>query len=286
MERPCRLLKALPLLALLILTGCPAAGVYRSARTLEPGETDLGANLSASRVYRGEVHYGDGTEEGKTKDASVHGIVSAFPEIHVHRGVIPNLEAGARLAPAAGYLELEGKYRFFQQDGWHVAVAPVAGMAPWGKLSQVRLLLPFLGTYDLNDHWGITAGLHAGYRWVHLDAVSEFLQPQEIDELRWSMGEDSPVWGGGIGFDWRTTDFYLRPMLTVEGTGGEIGPVGQKEGYGITTVQLTFSGGWTFGKEIRRFKDAGEQLDTLIQGRTTPTEMTPNPPTEPEVPVQ
>jgi hypothetical protein len=150
----------------------------------------------------------------------------------------------------------------------------------------VRLLLPFLGTYDFNDHWGITAGLHAGYRWVHLDAVDELKQPLEVDGLRWSMGDNSPVWGGGIGFDWRTTDFYVRPMLTVERTGGEVGPVGQKEAYGITAIQLTFSGGWTFGKEIRRFKVAGEQLDTLIQGRTTPTEMTPNPPTEPEVPVQ
>jgi hypothetical protein len=285
MERPHRLLKALPLLALLALTGCPAAGVYRSARTLEPGETDLGANISASRYWLGKVRYGDGTGD-KTKEASVYGIASAMPEVHVHRGVIPNLEAGARLAPAAGYLELEGKYRFFQQDGWHVAVAPVAGMAPWGNLSQVRLLLPFLGTYDFNDHWGITAGLHAGYRWVHLDAVDELKQPLEVDGLRWSMGDNSPVWGGGIGFDWRTTDFYVRPMLTVERTGGEVGPVGQKEAYGITAIQLTFSGGWTFGKEIRRFKVAGEQLDTLIQGRTTPTEMTPNPPTEPEVPVQ
>ena len=247
-----------------LLGGCIGAGQYRSARTLEAGEMDLGVNLAAAQVFRAGVKWDDGTPDGKERGASQQTVVSGM-ELHAHRGLHEGVEAGLRLVPGALGAEIDAKWRFYKTERLHVAAVAAVGRSWADEVAGWRALAQALVTWDLTETtpgeatWAVTGGLTAGRRGVAVPLLKENQDPTKHDDLRLTVGGDGGVLGAGLGIERRTDDWYLQPTIEVTRFGGDIGNVH----YGITTVQLTVSGGWTFGKELAAFKKTQERLDRI-----------------------
>jgi len=243
------------------LCGCPSAGLYRSARTLEPRETDLGINLSAARAAWAASSWSDGT--GSKPKSAGSAVFLGGPEVHAHRGLLPDLEAGGRIALGGPYVEIDGKYRFLHQDQLHLAVAPLAGWTPGYALRGGRIALPLLASWDFTENWGVSAGIQGGYRWANPDPLSVHVQSATIDDLRWASGTGGWNFGGGLSVDWRGDNAYVRPAIEVVRSTSETPGVGAD--YGIATWNVTLSAGWTFGRNLAALDNTAKELDKLLQ---------------------
>ena len=247
-------------LCALVLAGCPSAGLYRSARTLEPHETDLGLNIDASRAAWAATSWYDGT--GSKPKAAGNAMFLGGPEVHAHRGIVADVEAGGRISFGGPYFEIDGKYRFLHRDQLHLAVAPLAGWTPGYALRGGRIALPVLASWDFTENWGISAGVQGGYRWANPNPVSIHAQPGDIDNLRWASGTGGWNYGGGLSVDWRGERFYVRP--TVELVHSTSQPPGIGSDYGVNTWTVTLSAGWTFGRELAALDKDAKDLDKLL----------------------
>ena len=245
----------------LVLCGCPSAGLYRSARTLEPSETDLGLNLDMTRAAWAASSWYNGADN--TKKAGGNATFWGAPEVHAHHGIVPDLEAGGRIAFGGPYAELDAKYRFLHSGSLHLAVAPLGGWTPGGALRGGRIALPLLATWDFDEHWGVSAGLHGGYRWARPNPVSVHVQPGDIGDLRWAAGSGGWNYGAGLSADWRGDHLYVRPA--VELTRSSAHTPGSGADYGIDTWTVTLSAGWTFGRDTAAMDKTRQQLDALLR---------------------
>ena len=107
--------------------GCLMAGNYHSAKTLEEGESRVGMTFSQTQYRPPE----DPGVSARTVESA-----NPFPEVAYHIGLADNLEVGGR----AGLLLVEGdvKYRFYQSDKLHLAIAPAISYQSLGSIRRMK----------------------------------------------------------------------------------------------------------------------------------------------------
>lgn len=263
--------------------GCQSAAMYRSARTLEPGENEVGAQINWTHYATDDVKWETGTAKPTSKSATSQVIYAPVPEFSYHRGLIPNLEVGARVAPAAGYAELDGKYRFYHVKALHLAGGLAAGAAPRGDFASKRLALLGHATWDFDAAWSANFAFHVGYRSVDLPLIDPYKLPDSIDQTRLSLGNTGAEFGVGLSAEYRSDIGYVRPGVSFSHGSGQIGLAGAETPYGVNVMQITLSGGVYFGKENRRANDTQDKLDQMMKDPAAPPVAPPTPPGEPKV---
>jgi hypothetical protein len=156
MNRPIRR-RVLPLLAAtsvcaaaLLGSGCITASMLQTARTLEPGKSQISVSAwttSDLRFLPGVTSYG--------ASLSPPGLEVSFRE-----GVAPHAEVGGRMSPFGTYA-IDGKYQFVDHDGVAMSVGVIASYhTPWtegGSLGIATASIPVIASYDLAPHFAVYA---------------------------------------------------------------------------------------------------------------------------------
>lgn len=262
-------LLALGLAQLLALPGCVAPIHTRSARVLATGENEVGAGLSGAQVMAEATQWFDGTSQPAKKEATSQSLANLAPELSYHRGLLPNLEVGARLGGAGLLAEVEGQYRFLNHAHGlgvvHMAVGVQAGRQFSAAVAGSRVVIPLRATLQLAGAIGITLGLHAGMRWVELPAVDPQLLADKIDALRWVQGNDGLELGAALLADYHTDDWVGRFGVEFSRWTGQVGAQSKLTDYGITAVQAVLSVGRTWGKDAAEGRKTADDLDSLTK---------------------
>ena len=258
-------------------SACFSPAQVRSARTLEPGEHEVGVTLSGAYGHATGVTWYNGTSTDSTKPASTLSKINGAPELAYHYGIIDNLEAGVRLGGGAALLEADAGYRFarigFGGGVLHATTGAIVGVSQAKAIAGGRALLPVRATWDITPSWGLTLGGHVGYRWVNLDAVNPHSVPENIDELgdgmRWMMGNSGLSWGGGLSGDWHDDEWVCRFFAEFDTWSGQIGE-GKLSDYAVHVVQAGFAVGYKFGKDAAALRKAHDDLDALTKPKVEP----------------
>ena len=135
---------------LLLLAGCPATSVYRSADPVAPGRWRVGGAITGG-VYR------DSEQRSRVPVAAL--------ELDARRGVRPDLDLGARLSTAG--LDLDATWRF-AHGRWSWALAPDLGGLRTGDtaLSPPAIDLfaqtALIGSRALSRRWTLSVGPSIG----------------------------------------------------------------------------------------------------------------------------
>ncbi len=243
--------------------GCGVAPLYRPARPLDPGENEVAASLATERTGISALAFSNGADTA-THAATTR--TTAAPQLHIARGFGHDLDATARLSFSANwipYAGLGGQYQFYNAGPWHLAVAPEIGGRP-AAFSEPRLgqvLLPVVASWDYDANWGVTAGLHAGYRWTNLGVQDPHALALNDFVLH---GVSGATYGGGLGVDYHTEILRVQGMLTWMHTGGFVSSPGNLD-YPINALGLTISGAYLFGKEIKKMEKTDYDIDRLIR---------------------
>jgi hypothetical protein len=239
------------------LSGCFTAGVYRTARTLEEGEGDLGFNFAVTRIS--QTTTSDGTE-GDEQSVTLPTIV---PEINYHLGITDDFEFGGRVAPSSLFVELDGKYRVVgaKDERLHVAVAGHVGYQSAFFIDGLMLLLPVIVTYDVSDHIAVNVAAFG-----RMGFFSETLDDNEIDV---GFTGTATAFGGHIGLELRGETFYIMPafevsrwMFETEGSSGDETVTGDVD---TTILQGIVNFGFVFGREKKQLDRVERKLDTMDQ---------------------
>lgn len=259
--------RAAPIAVALLSWGCLSPLHTRPARVLEPGENEAAVGLSQATAMAGAVDYFDGSNVAVHKPAVTELLVNAAPELSYYRGLAPDLEVGVRLGGAALLSQVEGQYRFWRSatpaGDLHLAAGLQAG-ASWAKVvSGSRVVAPLRATWSASANLGLTAALHAGWRWVEAGDVDPQLQPDKIDPLRWIQGNGGAEFGGGLLADYRTDRWFVRLGVELSRWSGHIGAQGRLSDYATTAVQAALVGGLTWGKDAAQMRRAAEDLEAL-----------------------
>ncbi len=221
-------------------TGCLNVGVYRTARSLPEGEGDLSLTWSYVRatVAARDVTTVDGEEvvaDGESE--ATFGYPNVVPEIAYHHGVLDDLELGGRLAPTAGFGELDAKYRFYGSNAerMHLAVQPTLGYRGLGFINGVHTSLPLIATFDVARAVSLNAAVFGMF--TSYDASVENAQ----DEL--DFGGDSLVGGASVGVQLRSSSgFHFMPALELQRTLARSGDVESLPD--ISSVIFAITMGW------------------------------------------
>ena len=253
----------------LLFSGCISPVHTRSARVLAPGENEVSASLSAAQLMAQETQWFDGTSEPSKKPATSHGLANVAPELSYHRGLLPNLELGARIGGAGLLAEAEGQYRFLSHAHGLGVVQMAAGLQAGRQFSAAvagsRVVVPLRITLQVSGAVGITLGLHGGWRWVDQPAVDPQLLADKIDPLLWVQGKDGLELGAGLLADYHSDDWVGRLGLEVSRWNGQVGAQGKLSDYGITVVQAVLSFGRTWGKDAAEVRKSAEDLESLTK---------------------
>ncbi len=253
----------------LAVAGCISPVHTRSARVLAADENEVSAGLSGAQVMAEATEWFDGTSKPAQKPATSQSLANLVPEVGYHRGLLPNLEVGARVGGAGLLAELEGQYRFLNHAHGpgvvHMAVGLQAGRQFGAAVAGSRVVVPLRVTLQLAGAVGITLGLHAGMRWVDLPAVDPQLLQDKIDSLRWVQGNDGLDIGAGLLADYHTDDWVGRLGVEFSRWSGQVGAQDKLTDYGITVVQAVLSFGKTWGKDAAEGRKTAEDLDSLTK---------------------
>lgn len=241
---PCKLL--LSLAAVGLWAGCLPVGNYHTARTLGEGESSMGITFSATTYT---VTKEDEAGELDSKSITIPGVI---PELAYHIGITDDFELGGRVAAGFLYGEIDGKYRFLNSDGLHLAVAPAVGQAfaVVGTLTTVRL--PVLLTYELHPRIAFNASLNATLWYVSsLD---------DDDDLPFTNDDGSMTTAGfSLGFEISGETAFVRPSLEI---GRAIYGAGEREDpLQIAAVVLHF--GSISGRELKKLDQMDRKLDEI-----------------------
>lgn len=254
-------------IAALLSAGCLTPLHTRPARVLEAGENEAAVSLSQATAMAGAVDYFDGSDVAVHKPAVTKVLVNAAPELSYYRGLTRDLELGARLGGAGLGGLLEGQYRYLRTPTPAGELHLAAGLQLGTQLAEAvagsRVALPLRFTLDLTGHFGLTAGLHAGWRWVNAATVDPQLPPAKIDSLRWVQGNSGLEVGGGLLADYRSDSWFARLGVELTRWQGQIGAQGRLSDYATTVVQVVLSGGMTWGKDAAQIRKAAEDLESL-----------------------
>ncbi|MFU8804962.1 MAG: hypothetical protein ACNA8W_14210 [Bradymonadaceae bacterium] len=148
------LLKLTGLVALVALTGtgCMNMSTLQTARALEAGE---------SRILVGGGYFTSPEVNDAAEDVSGTDVTLSFPylEAGYRRGIIPNLEAGAKLT-IPGSIGLDAKYQFVDAGGF--ALATGGGLSYLSLTSGtgenevsstvIDLIVPVYASYDVGEY--------------------------------------------------------------------------------------------------------------------------------------
>ncbi|MCA9547051.1 MAG: hypothetical protein KC613_21765 [Myxococcales bacterium] len=237
------------------LSGCFNAGVYRTARTLEPGVGDLNINFSVSKVNQTAEVSGESEEFDYTA-------FTILPEIGYHLGVMENLEIGGRVAPQNLFIELDAKYRFVggPAEKLHVAIAPHVGYQTAIIADGPSVGVPLIVTYDVTKNLAINV---AGFGRVLF--LSETFDGG--DDVDIALGGTTTTFGGHLGIELRGETFYFMPaveysrwMSTIEA---------EAEGEKVTTdyttnvLQASVNFGFVFGREKQQLDRMENKIDKM-----------------------
>ncbi len=226
--------------------GCLPVGNYHSARTLGEGETSVGITFSATTYTVTEVN-----DAGELESDSLT-LPSVIPEVAYHIGVTDDFELGGRIAPGFLFAEIDGKYRFFQSNGLHLAAAPAVGQAfaIVGTMTTVRL--PLLLSYELHPRFAFNAGVNATlYRVSSVDSDRDL--PFTSDDGSLSTA------GFSLGLEVIGDTAFLRPSIEV--SRALYGESDREDPLQIAAVVLHF--GTVSGRELKRLDEMDRKLDEI-----------------------
>ena len=138
----------LAIAALALGTACSTLSTIHGARTLEPGQVEVGF---ATSLQRGGNPITIGT------------IPLPQPELALRFGLRDNMDLGWRLYPVGAQVDL--RYRFYHQDNLHVAFDPALG-ALWvplyggtlGGQGSVTVRAPVIAEYEIGPYSSIMGG--------------------------------------------------------------------------------------------------------------------------------
>lgn len=246
------------------MAACGAGPAMRSARTLEAGEHEVGAGLSVTRASYGAMQVYDGTGTSTHADQAKTGLV---PELRAWHGLTGTLDVGSRLVFVRDWnplIELGLQWQFHQGGPLHLAVAPtLAGriQANPGGLFPGQALLPVLATWDVAPAWGVTAGVHAGWRTYDQVAQDPHLATFGDDSLR---GVGGVLYGAMLGVDWRDDRRRAMVGLQWQHLPGRVGPPANQD-YGLHLLQIALTVGWIPNKDVHELDRTDQDLDRLTR---------------------
>lgn len=235
------------------MSGCLTVGMYRTAHVLPEGEGDFGLNFS---VVRASVDAPAGTNLGST----VFTYPNVVPEISYHYGVSENTEAGGRIAPGAGMIELDLKYRLLRAGSLHVAVQPAAGYHALAFIEGFHGSLPVIVTHDIKPRVSLNASVFGSFTHYRF---TEGLSSDNVD-----LGGDTVNVGGAVGVQFRTKGgFHFMPGVEVQRSvhrsGDVIGEIPK-----ITSVVFGIMMGWgadeRMGKIDKQMDRIEDKLDRAL----------------------
>jgi hypothetical protein len=124
-------------IALMTTAGCVPMSTLQTARTLGQGEQRVlvGGSLAVHGPWNG-----------------VDVWVIPYPEIDYRRGVLTNLDVGARFIPNSSFT-FDAKYQFYDDNG--LALAAGLGIMPYRTFdsghAHAELIIPGYISYDISD---------------------------------------------------------------------------------------------------------------------------------------
>ncbi len=253
--------------ALVATAGCLSPVHVRSARTLQPGEYEVGGHISGARAMLGAVNWYNGTQDLTKKDATAANYGNPL-EITARRGLVPNVDVGVRLGIGSALVGAEGTWRFMQSDfgtagKLHLATGVQVGQSLLDQIHGGRAVVPLIATWDWLP-FSLTLAGHFGYRWVSQPAMSPTSLPEVIPDTRWAMGENGMTGGGGLMVDWHDETTTLGLAFEVDHWAGAIGAAGRSlSDYGVNVLQLSLVGGFRFGLEEAEADRTRDAIDDL-----------------------
>ena len=239
----------------MLCTACPSSGVYRTAKTQDPGVSDFGLSWNATRIASTEVKDNQSGETTKSDDSIV--LPKILPEVSFHVGVAENVEAGGRVDVSAGLLEVDAKYRFLQSGDLHLATQPAAAYQSLFIVEGFRLTLPVIATYEITKFFSVTGFGYGQY----VD-----ISPTD-DDADASFAITGYNLGGGVGFTFEGETFYFTPMVeysksfnTAKATAeGETASADSEYTFVIVSLNL----GFYLGKEKKQLDRLEKQIDNI-----------------------
>lgn len=242
----------LALAAFSMIPGCLASGVYRTARTLDPGEGDLGLTFSATRFSGNDQTVTDSTGKQTTVSGPNFVLPNVIPEVSYHIGVADDLELGGRVALGSLLLEMDAKYRFLRTDLVHLALAPALGYRALGFIEGPSLTLPLIATFDVNEHFSVNAAPYVSY--TNLTSTDS--------ELKDVSGKFLSA-GGSIGVEVRGKTAHIMPSIDFSQTVMDLADASGTTATSQRFVIFSLTFGWVSGRELKKLEKMDEKLDRI-----------------------
>jgi len=192
-------LTAVALVTLAIGTGCPSAAIHRTARTLDPGQSEIAATANI-----GLTGLSMPASNGAPAVSSTTVLPGLVPVLSYHMGVIDNVEFGANISPLTLSIDLDGKWRVARlfDNRLHIALQPTVGLQgllfAWGANGT----LPVIATFDITDMFSVSSWGYgrAGQVRSVVGGSSDFTIT--------SIGA-----GVGAGVELRGDSFFVMPLI-------------------------------------------------------------------------
>lgn len=230
-----------------LLAGCPFAGTYRTARTLNRGEIDIGAMVSGTHVEIPEVTVADSQGGSATvKPGLSVTYPNLTPEVNVHYGITDDFEFGGRFALSALMLEADLKLRLVgsRESATNVAIAPAAGYQTFLILEGPHATLPLIFTQDLRDDISLNLAGYVGYRNLHATAGSD-------TGSNWDrFAVSAATAGGSVGVEFHGSRIHVMPMLDIARTVSTLSESGSSTTASATQTYIVV--GLVFGAIVNR----------------------------------
>ena len=244
------------------LGGCAAGPALHTARTLNAGETELGAGVTLGRNSYESLAYYDGS--GPTTRPGRKG-AWIVPELRGWYGWTGSLDTGARIVFGQGWLplcEINTQWQFFQRGRFHAAIAPALGGRPGTSAPSLgHALLPVLATFDITRQVGVTAGFHVGKRWSGQTAEDPHDLAFDDTSLR---GMTGTTYGASLNADWHDETRRILAGVQWQRLTGRVGAEGNLD-FPIDVLQVGVTVGWLPFKHAQNLDKTDDDLDRLTR---------------------
>lgn len=246
----------------LVLGGCPSTNLYRTARTLEPGEGDFSLGFSATRIAQSDYEVTDPDSGAtSTQEGASVAFPNLVPDLSGHVGVADNVEVGGRVGLGSLLVELDTKLRVVgdRESKTHVAVQPALGYRSAIIVEGYSATLPLIFTHDINSKFSVNVSPFVSY-------TSYNSTDEDVDV---NLEGDALSVGGSLGFQIRGETFHIMPAIEMSKTATTFDD-GDNDvaSADITYVTFGVTFGWVLGREKqqldrieRKLDDLGEKLD-------------------------
>lgn len=222
------------------------AGNYHTARTLDKGTSQVGMTFSSTTYEVPDEN--DNTVARFT-------LPNLIPELTYHIGVADNVEVGGRAALGSFGLELDAKWRFFQSDKLHLAIAPALGYQGLVIVQGTTVRLPGILTYELNEHFAFNMAVFgSSTKWEPVDTDSDF------DNFNGTLGAT----GAAFGFDIRGETLSIRPAVEFTRYVADFSNGDSFEPF--NTINLLIHVAFTGGREKQQLDRIERKLDQMNGG--------------------